>query len=182
MTTMQGIALDTWAGLRDQLLRGEQVKCADRARASGRITAPGLERKRPCLADRSRAGGPSGGSGGETVKCEPEGSLIQDTDITAILRDLGDTLRHIRVAQRVQMNDLAGMANLSPSALSRIERGVRADNGIRQLYAISGLLGVRLSAALRFSESWAMDGKGPWPWDGSNSPIVDAILSPAVSS
>ena len=113
-----------------------------------------------------------------TGKVEPEGSSIDDTDVTAILADLGDTLRHIRVAQRVQMIDLADMANLSPSALSRIERGVRADNGIRQLYAISGL-GVRLSAVLRFSESWAMDGKGPWPWDGSNSAIVDAILSTA---
>ena len=116
------------------------------------------------------------------MKCEPEGSLIEDKDITAILWEVGDTLRHIRVAQRVQMIDLAGMANLSPSALSRIERGVRVDQGIRQLYAISGLLGVRLSAVLRFAESWAMDGKGPWPWDGSNSPIVDAILSPTVSS
>jgi hypothetical protein len=85
--------------------------------------------------------------GGERVKCapttgkvEPEGGPIDDKDVTAILRDLGDTLRHIRVAQRIQMIDLADMANLSPSALSRIERGVRADNGIRQLYAITGLL------------------------------------------
>lgn len=117
-----------------------------------------------------------------TGKVEPEGGPIDGADITAILRDVGDTLRHIRVAQRVQMIDLAGMANLSPSVLSRVERGVLANQGIRQLYAITGLLGVRLSAVLRFSESWAMDGKGPWPWDGSNSAIVDAILSTAESS
>lgn len=117
-----------------------------------------------------------------TGKVGPEGCLIGAADITAILRDVGDTLRHIRVAQRVQMIDLAGMANMSPSALSRVERGFQANHGIRQLYAVTGLLGVRLSTVLRFSESWAMDGKGPWPWDGSNSPIVDAILSTAVSS
>lgn len=114
-----------------------------------------------------------------TGKVEPEGDLIDDADITSIIRDMGDTLRHIRVAQRVQMADLAERGRLSPEVLSRIERGACANRGVRQLYVVTGLLGVRLSDVLRFSESWTMDGRGPWPWSGTNSPIVDAILSTA---
>src|SRR5690349_10899160 len=85
-------------------------------------------------------------AGGATVKCipttgkvEPEGSLIDETDIVAIMEDVGDTLRHIRVAQRVQMADLAEMGNMSPDVLSRIERGTRVDRGFQQLYVTTGL-------------------------------------------
>ncbi len=54
-------------------------------------------------------------------KIQPEGSLIDDGDITDILKDVGDTLQHIRLAQRIQMADLAEMGNMSHGALSRIE-------------------------------------------------------------
>jgi len=110
-------------------------------------------------------------------KVEPEGALIEAADIASILLEAGDTLRHIRVAQRVQMTDLATMARMSPDVLSRIERGVRDERGLRQLYVTAGLLGVRLSDILRYSESCAMESAGPWPRDGSNSPVVEAILS-----
>jgi transcriptional regulator with XRE-family HTH domain len=114
-----------------------------------------------------------------TGKVPPEGDLIEDSDLDDLLVDLGDTLRHIRVAQRVQMVDLAVRGNMSPDVLSKIERGTRAERGLRQLYVTAGLLGVRLSDILRFSESWVMDGKGPWPHDGPNSPLVEAVLSTA---
>lgn len=70
---------------------------------------------------------------------------------------------------------------MSPGVLSQIERGVRAQRGLRQLDVIAGLLGVRLSDILRFSESWAMEGKGPWPYGGTNSPLVAAVLSTVQS-
>jgi hypothetical protein len=53
------------------------------------------------------------------------------------------------------MADLAKRGNVA-RVLSQIERGVRAERGPRQLDVIAGLLGVRLSDILRFSESWAM--------------------------
>ncbi len=112
-------------------------------------------------------------------KVYPEGYRTGDADIAELLVDVGDTLQHIRVAQRIQMADLAEMGNMSPSMLSRIERGVGIDRGVRRLYVITGLLGVRLSEVLRFSEQCTMSEKGSWPSDGSNSPIVDAILSTA---
>lgn len=115
-----------------------------------------------------------------TGRVEPEGCLIDESDIVRIIQDVGDTLRHIRVAQRVQMADLAAMGGMSPDVLSRIERNGRVDRGVRQLYVTAGLLGVRLSDVLRFSESWVMSGgKAPWLHSGSNSPIVEAILSTA---
>jgi transcriptional regulator with XRE-family HTH domain len=107
----------------------------------------------------------------------PEGALIDDSYIDGIFKEVGDALRHIRLAQRVPMVELAEMVNMSAPALSRIERGARNERGLRQLYVVSGLLGVRLSDVFRFSESWAMEGKGPWPAGGSNSPLVEAILS-----
>lgn len=114
-----------------------------------------------------------------TGKVPPEGDPIEDSALDELLVDIGDTLRHIRVTQRVQMVDLSDMANISPDVLSKIERGARQERGLRQLYATSGLLGVRLSDILRFSESWVLTGRSPWPFDGSNSPMVDAILSTA---
>jgi hypothetical protein len=112
-------------------------------------------------------------------KVDPEGTLIRDADLTAILHEVGDTLRHIRVAQRVQMADLAEMASLSPDTLSRIERGVRDERGLRQLYVTAGMLGVRLSDILRYAELCAMELGGPWPGNGANSPLVAAILGTA---
>lgn len=94
-----------------------------------------------------------------TGKIEPEGSLIEDAGIAGILKEAGDTLRHIRVAQRIQMVDLAEMGNMSSDVLSRIERCVRMDRSVRQLYVITGLLAVRLSDVLRSSELWAMENK-----------------------
>jgi transcriptional regulator with XRE-family HTH domain len=114
-----------------------------------------------------------------TGKGSPEGDLIEDADLDDLLVDIGDTLRHIRVAQRVQMVDLAARGNFSSDVLSRIERGARVERGLRQLYVTAGLLGVRLSDILRFSECWVMEGKGPWPYDGPNSPLVEAVLSTA---
>jgi ribosome-binding protein aMBF1 (putative translation factor) len=117
-----------------------------------------------------------------TGKVQPEGGDIDDTDIVDIMKDVGDTLQHIRVAQRVQMGDMAEMMNMSPDTLSRIERGTRMYRDIRQLYVITGLLGVRLSDVLRFSESCVMEGRGPWPPSGSNSPLVQAVLCTAPGS
>lgn len=114
-----------------------------------------------------------------TGKVYPEGALIDGSDIDGIFREVGDALRHIRVAQRVPMVELARLGRMSAPTLSKIERGARNELGLRRLYVITGLLGVRLSDVLRFSESWAMEGKRPWPADGSNSPLVEAILGAA---
>jgi len=112
-----------------------------------------------------------------SCKIYPEGALIEDADIDSILREIGDTLRHIRIAQRVQMVDMATMGNMSSDVLSRIERGTRNERGLRQLYVTAGLLGVRLSDILRYAESCGMEFGGPWCSDGSNSPLVAAVLS-----
>jgi hypothetical protein len=117
-----------------------------------------------------------------TGKVQPEGDLIDESELNDLLVDIGDTFRHIRVAQRVQMVDLAALGDMSPGVLSKIERGVRAERGLRQLYVIAGLLGVRLSDILRFSESWVMEGRGPWPHSGTNSALVEAVLSPGSAS
>lgn len=114
-----------------------------------------------------------------TGKVDSEGSLIEKVDLDSLLVDVGDTLRHIRVAQRVQMVDLAKMGNISPDTLSRIERGVREERGLRDLYVTAGLLGVRLSDILHFSEDWVFEGGSPWPFNGKNSPLVAAILHTA---
>lgn len=112
-------------------------------------------------------------------KVPPEGNLIEDSDLDEQLVDVGDTLCHIRVAQRVRLVDLADRGDMSREVLSKIERGGRYERGLRQLYVIAGLLGVRLSDILRFSESCVLDGRSPWPFDGTNSPLVEAILSTA---
>lgn len=112
-------------------------------------------------------------------KNEPEGSLIDASDMDNLLRDVGDTLQHIRVAQRVEMADLARIANMSPATLSSIERCARNDFGVRQLYAVSSSLGVRLSDVLEYSECYVLEGRSPWPFSGTNSPLVEAIFSTA---
>lgn len=109
----------------------------------------------------------------------PEGSLIDESDLDDLLKDVGDTLQHIRVAQRVELADLARMANMSPATLSSIERCARQDFGVRRLYVVSGLLGVRLSDVLEYSECYTMEGNSPWPFSGKNSPLVEAIFSTA---
>lgn len=110
---------------------------------------------------------------------QPEGNLIEDGHLDELLIDVGDTLSHIRVAQRVSRGGLAALGNMSPDVLAAIEHGTRHERGLRQLYVVAGLLGVRLSDVLRFSESWVLNGRSPWPFDGTNSPLVAAILSTA---
>lgn len=110
---------------------------------------------------------------------QPEGALLAVSEIDAILADVGDTVQHIRVAQRVELAHLARLATLSPQALSRIERGTRHDLGLRSLYAVSSVLGVRLSDVLSYSERYVMEGNSPWPLDGTNSALVEAIFSTA---
>lgn len=105
--------------------------------------------------------------------------MIDTADLDAILADIGDTLHHIRVAQRVERADLARMANMSPQVLAMMERGARHERGLRELYAISSLLGVRLSDVFNYSERYVMEGQSPWPLDGTNSPLVEAIFSTA---
>lgn len=112
-------------------------------------------------------------------KVQPEGTLIGESDLDEILRDVGDTLNHIRVAQRIELADLARMTNMSSDKLSNIEACVGNDFGVRQLYAISSLLGVRLSDVLVYSECYVLEGKSPWPYDGTNSPLIQAIFSTA---
>lgn len=109
----------------------------------------------------------------------PEGALIKKSDLDELLRDVGDTLNHIRVAQRVEMADLAYQAQMSPAELSSIEGCALKDFGLRQLYAVSSLLGVRLSDILEYSECYVLEGKSPWSQDGTNSPLVEAIFSTA---
>jgi transcriptional regulator with XRE-family HTH domain len=103
--------------------------------------------------------------------------LIESVDIDSIIAEMGYALRHIRTAQCVPMVDLAEMGNMSTDVLSQIERGKREERGLRQLYITAGLLGVRLSDILRYAESCAMEFDAPWPRDGSNSPLVAAVLS-----
>lgn len=112
-------------------------------------------------------------------KVDPEGALITRSDLDALLRDIGDTVNHIRVAQRVELTDLARQAKMSPAELSCIEGCTLKDFKLRQLYAVSGLLGLRLSDVLEYSECYVLEGKSPWPHDGTNSPLVEAILSTA---
>lgn len=112
-------------------------------------------------------------------KVQPEGCLLKRADLDALLTDVGDTLQHIRVAQRVEMADLARMAKMAPETLASIEGWTRKDFGVRQLYAVSSLLGVRLSDVLEYSECYILEGHSPWPVNGTNSPLVEAIFSTA---
>lgn len=112
-------------------------------------------------------------------KVEPEGCLIGDEDISHILYDIGDTLHHLRVVQRVELADLAHLGNMAPRTLASIEQFDDDNIGLRNLYVIAGLLGVRLSDVLDYSERYILEGRSPWPHDGTNSPLVDAVFSTA---
>jgi hypothetical protein len=73
--------------------------------------------------------------------------------------------------------DRRTLGNMSPDVLSKIERGARAERGLRQFYVAAGLLGVRLSDILRFSESWVLERKAPWPYHDSrpDQPSAHAV-------
>lgn len=97
-------------------------------------------------------------------------------NVSAMLPAVGLTLRRVRERRQIRQEAVADRVGVSPSVLSRLERGQRWPH-LSTVLAVCTVLGLRFSDILRAAEDEAFP-IGSTPWAGSPSALIGCGCQP----